>query len=72
MVLKFERFSHLSGRSFGLSPPIEFEALLEFQIDCDESIAKIDRIIAMSKSSNKVIVMRREVRFRLKWRPQLL
>ena len=27
VILKLERFSHLSGRSFGLSFPIGFEAL---------------------------------------------
>ena len=27
VVLKFERFSHLSGRSFGLGYPIRHEAL---------------------------------------------
>ena len=27
VVLKLERFSHLLGRSFGLSSPIEFEVL---------------------------------------------
>ena len=29
MVLKLERFSHLSGRSFGLGSPIELEILSE-------------------------------------------
>ena len=36
IVLKLERFSHLSGRSFGLGSPVVFEALSGRFMECDK------------------------------------
>ena len=62
MILKIERFSHLSGRSFGLGSPIGFGYLSsQFEISIDMTdisriyrmSAKVDTIYPIDNSFNR-------------------